>query len=276
MRKILTSKLKSNESLFLAAMQKHFALCLHSAKGQVAASSLPPHHTSTDREALLPSIPGADHRGEENNFSPTMSIFQEGSLWSYSSPKTQLHHHGKEKYNGTLLLLQAGLSEETPSTRFSWCSKLSQFCDNVKPNPSPFVSAQAGFASFSFPIIFLIPTESPGIQRKGKRNRGRGRELNIKQKYRKFLIGSFRMGWVMGTRSQAPISTPGKEGPPCNLPHPWTALRVLTQVTLRGYSDSCHEGSLFLLHWGSYPIIPLNLLEMVHNTQTYTQPELLL
>lgn len=58
---------------------------------------LPPTTPLPAGVALLPSIPEADHRGEESNFSPTMSIFQKGSLWSYSSPKIQFHHHGKEK-----------------------------------------------------------------------------------------------------------------------------------------------------------------------------------
>lgn len=78
MRKMLTSKLKSNESLFLAAMQKHFALCLYSAEGQVTASSLPPYHTPTRWSNPSSQYPrGWSQRGGEQ-FLPHHEHFPKG------------------------------------------------------------------------------------------------------------------------------------------------------------------------------------------------------
>lgn len=142
-----------------------------------------PSHPTTPLPAgaaLLPSIPEADHRGEESNFSPTTSIFQKGSLWSYSSPKTQLHHHGKEKSQRDLAPSPSWPLGRDPQHSLSWFSKLSQFCDNIKPIPLPSYQSKLAFPAPVSLSSFLIPTESPDIQRKGKRNRGRERELNIK------------------------------------------------------------------------------------------------
>lgn len=168
MRKMLTSKLKSNESLFLAAMQKHFALSLHSAEGQVAASSLPPHHTPTRWSSPSSQHPrGPSQRGGEQLL-PQQEHFPRGKSVELLLSQNSAPSPWKRKTQWDFAPSPSWPLRRDPQHWFSWFSKLSQFCDNIKPNPSPFVSVQIGFSSSSFPLIFPYPHRESWYPEEGK------------------------------------------------------------------------------------------------------------
>lgn len=134
---------------------EYFALCLYSEKGQLAACCLPHHHTPT-----LWRGPSSQHlrswvmdRRKAISL-PTTSTFHEVSLWSDSSPKMQAHCHGNKKITIGFCAFSKMVSQKRPSSQFQLCSTNSQLCDDVGPNPFPFIANQVGFSSSSFPNIF--------------------------------------------------------------------------------------------------------------------------
>lgn len=154
MRKMLTSKLKSNESLFLAAEQKHFALCLHSAEGQLAASSLPPHHTPTCWSSNPPQHPRGWVMDGRRAISPPPGAFSKREICGVFSLPTLSSITMERKITIGSCSFSKVASQKRPSAVSVVFNKLSQVCDDMWPYPSPFVWNQVGFSSSSFPDIF--------------------------------------------------------------------------------------------------------------------------
>lgn len=174
---MLTSKLKSNESWLLPAKQKHFGLCLYSADGQLAASSLPPHPTPTCLTGPSPQHPigWVMERSRAIPLPP----------WAFSTrkgcgitPFPKLSPTTLEKREITIGLcsLSRLVSQKRPSAELHFGSANSQIGDNIGPIPSPFVSDQVSFSNSSFPNAFPPLPDCPGTRKKGERERERKRD----------------------------------------------------------------------------------------------------
>lgn len=137
MRKMLTSKLKSNESLFLAAKQKHFALRLHSAEGQLAASSLPAPPTTPPPTgaAVLPSIPEAGSWMGGEQFLPHQEHFPRGKSVELLLSQHLVPSPWKRKITIGSCSFSKLASQKRSSAQFQLCStnslKVMMTCDPI-------------------------------------------------------------------------------------------------------------------------------------------------
>lgn len=124
---MLTSKLKSNESLFLAAKQKYFSLSLHSAEGQLTASSLPLHPTTTRWSGPSLQHPRGSVMDERRAISPQLCAFSTREVSEITPLPKQSHHHGIGKSQWDLVPCPSWHLRGDLQHSFSWVQQTLRF-----------------------------------------------------------------------------------------------------------------------------------------------------
>lgn len=153
MRKMLTSKLKSNESLFLAAKQKHFALCSPLCWRPIGCQLPPtPPHPLPTGAALLPSVTETRFwiGRQQQHFLTHQEHFPRGKSVLLLLSPNPVPSPWKRKITIRSCSFSKLASQKRISAQFHLGSTNSQVYDDVGPNPSPFVSNRFVFSS-SFP-----------------------------------------------------------------------------------------------------------------------------
>lgn len=151
MRKMLTSKLKSNESLFLAA-NRSTSLCAYTL---LKANWLPaPSHPTTPPPAgaaLLLSIPAAGLWMGGEQFLPHHEHFPRGKSVELLLSQNSVPSPWKRKITmGSCSFSKLASQKRLFGTVSVGFNRLFHICNDIWSNLSPFVSRQVGFSSSSF------------------------------------------------------------------------------------------------------------------------------
>lgn len=176
MRKMLTSKLKSNESWFLAA-NRSTLLCAYTL---LKANWLPaPSHPTTPPPAgaaLLPSIPRAGLWMGGEQFLPHHEHFPRGKSVELLLSQNSVPSPWKRKITIGSCSFSKLASQERPSGQSELGSTNSlKFVLTYDRISLPLYQAKWAFPAPLSLTYFLISTKGPDTQRKGERNRVRKR-----------------------------------------------------------------------------------------------------